>query len=565
MKTLARFCTWVGAALLLLGVGLAQPTEPAPSSAIVELPTFEVTDSRLLPPPESWRYAEIPGFEILSNMSASATRRFVDDFHLLQRVVREIMPGLTQGQVPVPTALILCGRGNSFDQFVPADQAAGRFGKNSLFFQNPERAAIVVDFALAELQIDNDTTEESDPYRGFYLEYFRFLIRRQMDPPPPAWFEEGLVQIFGAMDFNRKWVTFAQIGDGFGGEKIGDFNRRLAKRALMPMKDLLEGTGRQQRGAFWSAQCYAFVHLCLYGMNKQFQKPFVTYLQRLSREPATEQLFKECFQKSYNQMALELRGYIEFTNYSAVQFTAKKGQELAKPPSIELVVAPDAVVGRLKGEVLRLAGHGVEARNALIAPYVRGERDPRLLAALGLDERTAGNDERARKFLEAAAKAKVDRARAWLELGRLRLAAAKTKPGAANGKLTSEQTADVLTPLFNARQRPPHLAEVYTLIAETWSASINPPQREHLEVVIEGVRLFPQDVQLLTQATLLAAKRGFPAEARSLAEYGTRAPIPAADQDRFRLILSAVERDHPAPAPAGAVPITAGTPAAISP
>ena len=39
--------------------------------------------------------------------------------------------------------------------------------------------------------------------------------------------------------------------------------------------------------------------------------------------------------------------------------------------------APDAVVGRIKGEMLRLAGHGDEARNTLIAPYVRGERDPR--------------------------------------------------------------------------------------------------------------------------------------------------------------------------------------------
>lgn len=565
MKTLAGFCAGAGAALFALSAALAQPVDVAPSTPVVELPVFEVTDSRLLPPPESWRYAEIPGFEILSNMSASATRRFVDDFHVLQSVVREIMPALMHGQVPVPTALILCGRGNSFDQFVPADQAAGRFGKNSLFFQNPERAAIVVDFALAELQIDNDTTEESDPYRGFYLEYFRFLIRRQMNPPPPVWFEEGLVQIFGAMDFNRKWVTFAQIGDGFGGEKTGDFNRRLSRRALIPMKDLLEGTGRQKRGAFWSAQCYGFVHLCLYGMNKQFQKPFVTYLQRLSTEPPTEQLFKDCFKKSYNQMALELRGYIEFTNYSAVQFTAKKGQELAKPPSIELRAAPDAVVGRLKGEVLRLAGHGVEARNALIAPYVRGERDPRLLAALGLDERLAGNDERARKFLEAAAKANVDRAHAWMELGRLRLAEAKAKPVGADGKLSAEQTANVLTALFNARQRPPHLAEVYALIAETWSASANAPQREHMQVVIEGVRMFPQNVSLLTQATLLAAARGFSAEARSLAEYGTRAAIPVADQDRFRLILAAVERDHPLPAREGAVPITTGTPAAISP
>ena len=35
---------------------LAAVTEP-----VIELPKFEVTDSRLLPPPEAWHYAEIPG------------------------------------------------------------------------------------------------------------------------------------------------------------------------------------------------------------------------------------------------------------------------------------------------------------------------------------------------------------------------------------------------------------------------------------------------------------------------------------------------------------------------
>jgi hypothetical protein len=70
------------------------------------------------------------------------------------------------------------------------------------------------------------------------------------------------------------------------------------------------------------------------------------------------------------------------------------------------------------------------------------------MAALGLDERQAGNDERAQKFLEAAATAKVDRARAYLELGRLRLAAARAKTGAADGQLTEAQVSDILTPLF---------------------------------------------------------------------------------------------------------------------
>jgi len=84
------------------------------------------------------------------------------------------MPGITQGQTPVPTALLLCGRGKGFDEFLPADRENDRYSTNSLFFRNTERSAIVVDFALSELQLDADTTQEADPYRGFIWNTFGF-------------------------------------------------------------------------------------------------------------------------------------------------------------------------------------------------------------------------------------------------------------------------------------------------------------------------------------------------------------------------------------------------------
>ena len=57
-------------------------------------------------------------------------------------------------------------------------------------------------------------------------------------------------------------------------------------------------------------------------------------------------------------------------------------------------------------------------------------------------------------------------------------------------------------------------------------------------------------------ATLLAAKRGFPAEAKSLAERGVKVAKEPGQQDRFRMIASALERDAK-PAPASAAPATA--------
>jgi hypothetical protein len=78
----------------VVALAAAEPTGAVVEGPIVELPKFEVTDSRLLPPPEKWLYAEIPGFEILSSLSKRATQRFVHDFLLLQEAMNVIMPGL---------------------------------------------------------------------------------------------------------------------------------------------------------------------------------------------------------------------------------------------------------------------------------------------------------------------------------------------------------------------------------------------------------------------------------------------------------------------------------------
>ena len=545
---------------------------PAPTDPIIELPKFEVTDSRLLPPPEKWLYAEIPGFEILSRISKRESQRFVRDFLLLQEVVAAIMPTLLRGQTPVPTALVLCGgRGKGFDEFLPADGSVERYGSNNLFYRNFERSAIVVDFAISELQtVDNDTRLESDPYRAFYAGYFRYLIQKQLTQPAPPWFEEGLVQLFAAMDFDRRNIRFAQIGDGFGAEKIGDFNHLLHRRGLLKFSEMLAPDGPSSgRTPFWAAQCYAFVHYCLYGMGQKNQAGFVKFVMRLQDEPPTEALFKECFKKTYSQFGTELRGYIDFTAHKAVEFRAKKGQPkdfLPEPPAVELKDAKDADVGRIKGEVLRLARNGVEAHNTLIAPYVRGERDPRLLAAIGLDEIQEGNPDRARKFLEAATKANVQRARAYLELAKIRLDAAKATPGSPQGQLNSQQVSDVLTPLFTARQQPPPLAEVYGMIAETWTLSALRPQPEHLAVVIEGVRMFPRDATLLMQATILAAKRDYPEEAKALAERGMKLSKDPAERDRFRIIAAAFERDDtPKPPTETAAPPDPSSPVKTGP
>ena len=534
----------------------ALPAAPAPGGEPpVELPVFEVTDRRVLPPPESWRYAAIPGFEVLSSVSARETTRFVKDFFLLQAAINEIMPGFATADVAVPTSLILTGRGKGFDRFLPADRDEERLRTNSLFFDDPERGVIVVDFALAEFLLEDNTTEEADPYRGFYKEYFRYLIRRQMSGRAPPWFEEGLVQLFASIDVTKKWINFAQIGDGFGGPRTGDFNRILNERHLMSFPELFADPPKQ-RSTFWSAQSYAFVHMCLYGRGQRYQKGFIKFLSRIGNEAPTEAIFKECFGMDFKKMNLEMRGYIGFTDYKAMQYTAKKGQALPDAPPFTLRDATESEAGRIVGEALRLGKHGDAAHLALIAPYIRGEREASLLAALGLDERGAGHPDRARKFLEAAAAAKVERPRAYLELARLRADEARAQPAGAGGKLSEAQVGRVLEPLLVARKQRPPMAAVYALIGEVWGRSARAPTREEFEVVLEGVQTFPRNTPLVWQATTLAAQQNFAREALLLAKHGLKTARDPADRARFELLATAFARDaEPAAAKPAPVPV----------
>src|SRR5258708_11715060 len=83
--------------LIILGlepiVGRAVAEDPA-KLPVVELPTYTVTESRDLPPPEKWHYARIEGFEVLSNASTGATKKLVDSFQRYSLALGLVWPGI---------------------------------------------------------------------------------------------------------------------------------------------------------------------------------------------------------------------------------------------------------------------------------------------------------------------------------------------------------------------------------------------------------------------------------------------------------------------------------------
>ncbi len=182
--------------------------------------------------------------------------------------------------------------------------------------------------------------------------------------------------------------------------------------------------------------------------------------------------------------------------------------------------ATQGEIGRIKGDAYLLAGHPDLAKVELTASYIRGERDPQLLAALGSFQHSAGDDLRAaRQLLEAATAAKVDRPAAYLELAQMRYATALTKPGTADG-FSVAQVSSIVSLLNTARKQVPSLPGVYELMCDTWGHSAAKPKREEIAVLVEGVKIFPTRLKLMYQTSLFCLDAGMNELAGPLIDYG---------------------------------------------
>lgn len=546
----------------------------APAEAPVELPAVNVTDSKFLPPPESWRYGQFESFEILSNASDRETRQLLRDFIIFRQALALVWR--IEPREPVPLTLVLCGRENKFDDFV--ESASGAEPKRaSVLVKDLDRVAIVIDLQRKAVTLsaseagagsaDGDSgfaTFSIDHHSQLYREYVKYLLSGA-EPPLPAWLQEGLAQMVMGMEFSSNSVIFGRLSERGASmrsaaspgsastaadeESIADvaeqsvpdldFNQALNRQRLLPFHAFFDvradSTVAQNviGNTRWSKQAYAFVHLCLYGRGKRYQKAFLKFAERATHEAVTEESFKECFGMSYDKMLVELRGYIEMTDYKYEQFKIK-GQGFFQPPPLELRDAADSEVGRIKGDALRAAHRLPQAHDALAAAYLRGEREPALLGALGMYESSAGNGERAQKFLEAAAKTKIIRPSVYLSWAQLLYADALAHPGTVQGKLSAEQATAILRPLFVTRGQTPHLPQVYELIADTWAHCALEPKHEHLGVLKEGVSLFPRHSELIFKSAALYLQAGYADEAAALAALGERTATTAEGKARFR-------------------------------
>ncbi len=531
-----RLRAWRGLAAVLAPCALA--LAPARSQdTIVELPPMMVEEKLL---PLRWRYVAAPGFEVLSTCSDATIRRFVESCHRQDQLVRLLVPDRFRARDALPTIHLLADRNATRriseevmqelfaarGQKLPARKAEDR-EIPPVGFGRPEvrrRTAFLPNLRLD----DNDVTavfammERDDEDAGrvvFTAGRMAKLLERRV-PVLPAWFMAGLVRIYESARFTSDFVDLAPsvwLSRAEAEAVAADPDR---PRMIAPAAELFErsapSTGDDREAAqAWSAQTELFVRWAMFSAEGSRREKLWRFLDLLLEEPASEELFRRCFDLGYADLRDRLSDYLPV---AVAQRHRLQPEKFERSPRPKIRPASEDEIGRMRGdwerlEVRHLRGshpdlaekYLEQARHTLQRAYDRGARDPQFYAVWGLCEFDAGDYAAARDKLELATAAGVTRPYAYYALARLLYDEELRQAG--DGALEAGLARRVLALLEASRRQAP-LRETYLLLADVWMRAKNPPPEADIATLEEGVRLFPASTILVGRAAVVHLQQG---------------------------------------------------------
>lgn len=526
-------------ALAALPKTQAQPAKPADET--VDLPLFVIKGKRALPPPESWRYVRIPdievtrgskkirvqGAEILSNDMAKNLDAFAYEYQLRQVAAALFWPALSTARHARPPVIILdrnidpiaarednedalvAWEGSLLDENGPAAEdfmtATGDLasGNSAPIMTRSIGAANPLPSGISVLRtIDGIVTVKVRGGMHFFdierqagVVSNRLLVHalKDMTPRPPLWLESGLGWLIETMEVNRERLLI-------GAEHLAIDRKRWT---LAPLKLVLEGDlsaqhddaapSPKEKNYNTRLTAIAFVHFGLYGDASRHAADFVKFADRASREPVTEEVFRECFRMSYEKMHAML---VKFATDTAIYRTSGVQTKLPPMPAVEVREATQSEIGCLQAAEFWVNERRPQALEVLRLAYARGERSPRLLEDIAYFEEKEGNIGVARKLMAALKNNPSPGDRAFITQARLGLRDARGTPDWP-GKLKREDTLRLLKLVFAAaRMQPSPSEEVCELAAVIVLESEGLPGDDIVSFLRHAARLHPENERI---------------------------------------------------------------------
>jgi hypothetical protein len=537
LRRIARLHIFLASGAFLLSAHAAET--PAAAAGPVELPPMLVEESVSSAP---WYYVNAGGTEFLSRCSASTTRALVEGWLTKLQLVRALVPEEFLARMDVPTVFVLYAQ--DLQQTLSAEiqrelqggeARQGDFPRGSGVNIAPSMRLADRDMHASIAYIDEALFDAST--MSVSPNHVRYLLERRV-PELPAWLVEGIERTYRRADFVMKPITLGPlvwINQGESDALAGDATR---PRAPLPATELftndalraVENQHPRRVQARASTQELFFRWAVVSG--RRTREALWKFAARADDGPVTEDVFETCFGFDWSELRDRISDYLP----RAVKETSRIAPGRLPPlPAIEVERATPNEIARVRGEWERLAiGHVqrrlpqvrepyiVQARRTLRRAFDAGDRDPRLLATMGLCEIDAGNPAGAREFLEPAIAAGVVRPRAYYELARLRFA--DLRRGVPETKIFSfTELAPIFDPLRRGLTQAPPLPEVFVLLAEAWARCEMTPNTAEFAELERGARLFGRRPSVTYPIALALARHGKRPEAAAVLEASASA------------------------------------------
>jgi hypothetical protein len=503
--------------------------------------------------PNNLRYGEVPGFEVLSDRPDEVTQTYVLRLQRTRQLLSNFFPQEFPDKGETPMRVLLYSA--SQDRIVPAARLPNTQSPEPRQTKAPQKAlpsgmqvwSSVSDGRIGEARILSDGCtllfaknfydEEKSARPTWSERAFASYADRRLElraPFPPLWLDRAVRELLRGMIITPGEIRFFAVvaGDPPGGPvtpgellPLGEFF------AVDPNKNTALHGSRAE--AVFDVQAGLFIRWALLRASPARQAAFNRFIALSAGQPPTEDVFSGCFGLQFADMQRELAAQLAAADRERVP--SLQTDALPPCPKLELRAASKGEIARFTGEALRLHANSLsllsdpdkpllatlraEAVTTLQAAYDAGDREQRLLAALGLAHVDVLHTQTALSLLESAAQARVVNPRVYLELVRLQLAAILAGSQGPDHKLDPGQVSALLTPVKFACHQTPALPQLYALAIDIWNRSAEPPAPADLAFLETTVKRFPQKLDLAYDLARLFGHFGQTAMAQNVVAH----------------------------------------------
>jgi hypothetical protein len=554
--------------LLLLLSLIALParagTPPSQDEVTVLEPVFVEASST-----NPWLYFSVPGFEVISHCSESFNETYARALQISTAARLAVLPESFWGDMPTPMKIVLYNREpqrhGAFTRGDPIDlnwtSGDGRsVGTGSIQHSYPVTVG------------DGDTFINCGNYWNVQASIDNFSVDPDSDvrirnrvPELPAWFVEGMEGQYGLFPDriiqstpftctlvlpSATWISYSETVAVQNEAKVKRKDRKAPPREMLPLGDVFSGNVPAAKKDLANSEGALLVRWGLFGSGNR--QAFLEFVDRASREPTTEALFRRCLGFGFDDALSRLEDYLPSAVNAPISVPIRspdKAPEMREASSVEVArIVGDW--GRLEGRSLGSASF--DSGSSVIGNFEyqrdcldqadrlfervnrRGKSDPLFLAAVGLYELQVGDDVRARDALERATKSGVVRPRAYVELARMRLDEGLPSVQEGIGDLSEADFSDITGLLMTARVQMPSLLATYDILARTLEHAPKKPDREHIRPLEEAMELFPHNALLACKLANLYRDLGLTAEATAVIDRA----MTFSDSDQSRALLA---------------------------